>query len=186
MDGRHGDVDWKHVIEGSIQHKPSYSIILETYKNHPHLVSTINTSFIVFIVYIFLSITHKLIHLLYKFVMRKTILVLWIQPQALTNLPINVKFYFINSQLVDKHYIIQTQLNNEMSHFFHALLVVSVGGMPTGIFIVIWKKYGLQNVLKVVKIHKMAQHHTLLSVQMPYLQDQTESGKELLKTPCLT
>jgi hypothetical protein len=90
--------------------------------------------------------------------MWKTILVLWIQPQALTNLPINVKFYFINSQLVDKNYIIQTQLNNEMSHFFHALLVASVGGMPTGIWILI----------------------------MPYLQDQTESGKELLRTPCLT
>jgi hypothetical protein len=140
MDGRREDVDWIHVIEGTIQHKPSYSIILETYKSHPHLVSTINTSFIVFIVYIFLSITDKLFHLLYKFVMRKTILVLWIQPQALTNLPINVKFYFINSQLLDKNYIIKTQLKNEMSHLFHELLVASVGGMPTRIWILIWKE----------------------------------------------
>jgi len=58
--------------------------------------------------------------------------------------------------------------------------------MPTGIWIFIWKEYELQDVLKVIKIHKMAQHHILVSVQMPYLQDQPESGKELLKTPCLT
>jgi hypothetical protein len=101
MDKRCEDVDWIHVIEGSVKHKSSYSMKLETHKNHPHLVSTINTSLIVFIVYIFLSITDKLIHLLYKFVMRETILVFWIQPQALTNLPINVKFYFIHSQLAD-------------------------------------------------------------------------------------
>ena len=114
MDERCEDVDWMHVIKGSVQHKLSYSMKLETHKNHPHLVRTINTIFIVFIVYIFLSITDKFIHLLYKFVMRETILVFWIQPQALTNLPINVKFYFIN-----------TQLNNKMSHFFHAMLVDS-------------------------------------------------------------
>jgi len=101
IDTRCEDVDWIHVIKDSVQHKSSYSMKLETHKNHPHLVSTINTSLIVFIVYIFLSITDKLIHLLYKFVMRETILVLWIQPQALTNLPINVKLYFTNSQLVD-------------------------------------------------------------------------------------
>jgi hypothetical protein len=101
MDERREEVDYIHVIKGSVQHNSSYSMKSETHKNHPHLVSTINTSLIVFIVYIFLSITDKLIHLLYKFVMRETILVLWIQPQALTNLPINVKFYFIHSQLVD-------------------------------------------------------------------------------------
>jgi len=122
MDKRREEMDWIHVIEGSIQNKSSYSMKSETHKIHPHLVSTINTSLIVFIVYIFLGITDKLIHLLYKFVMRETILVLWIQPQALTNLPINVKLYFINTQLVDWNSIIQTQLNNQMSHFFHALL----------------------------------------------------------------
>ena len=118
MDERHEDMDWIHVIEGSVQHKSSCSMKSETHKIHPHLVSTINTILIVFIVYIFLGITDKLIHLLYKFVMRETILVLWIQPQALTNLPINVKLYFINTQLVDWNSIIQTQLNNQMSHFF--------------------------------------------------------------------
>jgi hypothetical protein len=126
IDERREDIDWIHVIEGSVQHTSSYSMKSETHNIHPHLVSTINTSLIVFIVYIFLGITDMLIHLLYKFVMRKTILVLWIQPQALTNLPINVKLYFINSQLVDWNSIIQTGLNNQMSHFFHALLVDSL------------------------------------------------------------
>jgi hypothetical protein len=126
MDERRKDMDWICVIEGSVQHKSSHSMKLETHKIHPHLVSTINTSLIVFIVYIFLGITDKLIHFLCKFVMRETILVLWIQPQALTNLPINVKLYFINSQLVNWNSIIQTQLNNQMSHFFHALLVDSL------------------------------------------------------------
>jgi len=71
-------------------------------------------------------------------------------------------------------------------HCWWTLCLNTVAGMPTRIWILIWKECELQDVLKVIKIHKMAQHHTLLSVQMLYHQYQTESGKELINTLRLT